>query len=74
MAVVVTTLVAAAVYLSWLSGAARVGKLTATAAWLIPGVNLVAPMVLADQAWRERGKDAAPALAPAAGRLVGRPA
>ncbi|WP_061300173.1 hypothetical protein [Herbidospora cretacea] len=57
MAVVVTTLMAAAAYVSWLSGTARVGKPTAVAAWLIPGVNLVAPMVLADQAWRERGKE-----------------
>ncbi|GAB1824144.1 DUF4328 domain-containing protein [Herbidospora sp. RD11066] len=57
MAVVVTTLFAAATYLSWLSRAARVGKLKATAAWLIPGVNLVAPMILADQAWRETRKE-----------------
>ncbi|WP_066363538.1 DUF4328 domain-containing protein [Herbidospora mongoliensis] len=57
MAVVVTTLFAAGSYLSWLSSATRTSKLTATAAWLVPGVNLVAPMILADQAWRESGKD-----------------
>ncbi|WP_062434807.1 hypothetical protein [Herbidospora daliensis] len=57
MAVVVTTIAAAATYLGWLASAARVRKLTATAAWLIPVVNLVAPVLLADQAWRERAKE-----------------
>ncbi|WP_157556245.1 hypothetical protein [Herbidospora yilanensis] len=54
MALVVTTVAAAAAYLNWLASAARVGRPTATAAWLIPLVNLVAPVLLADQAWRER--------------------
>ncbi|WP_156046138.1 hypothetical protein [Herbidospora cretacea] len=54
MALAVTTVFAAATYLSWLASAAGVRRLTATAAWLIPLVNLVAPVLLADQAWRER--------------------
>ncbi|GIH27965.1 hypothetical protein Aph01nite_62750 [Acrocarpospora phusangensis] len=54
MIVVVTTLVAAATYLVWLRRARASSSATSVlAAWLLPGVNLIAPPLLADWAWQD---------------------
>ncbi len=48
------TITAAVAYLSWLHRVRRSGSgLYAVGAWLLPGVNLVAPPIIADRAWRE---------------------
>ncbi|MFI6908848.1 DUF4328 domain-containing protein [Nonomuraea sp. NPDC050394] len=57
MLLVGTTVAAAIAYLTWLIRARQVNVPTAPAApvlaaWLVPGVNLVAPFVLADEVWR----------------------
>jgi hypothetical protein len=60
MALTIATLAAGAAYLTWLRralpGASRLGLL---AAWLVPPVNLVAPLVLAHRAWRDAGESGA---------------
>lgn len=58
MLLTVGTLVASAsAYLTWLVRACRVNKVATSsgsviAAWLLPGINLMAPAVLVDQVWR----------------------
>ncbi|MFB9467883.1 DUF4328 domain-containing protein [Nonomuraea salmonea] len=57
MLVAGTTIAAAAAYATWLVRARRANDRSAAtgpvaAAWLIPLVNLVAPVVLVDQVWR----------------------
>ncbi|MGN9845398.1 DUF4328 domain-containing protein [Nonomuraea sp. H19] len=52
-----TSIAAAAAYVTWLVRARQVNDRSAprgpvAAAWLVPGVNLVAPVVLLDQVWR----------------------
>jgi hypothetical protein len=60
MALTIATIAAGAAYLTWLRralpGASRLGLV---AAWLVPVVNLVAPLVLADRAWRDAGESGA---------------
>jgi hypothetical protein len=60
MALTIATLAAGAAYLTWLRralpGTSRLGLV---AAWLVPVVNLVAPLVLADRAWRDAGESGA---------------
>jgi hypothetical protein len=54
MIVVITTLTAAATYLVWLRRARPTSSASSVlAAWLIPGVNLIVPPLLADWAWQE---------------------
>ncbi|WP_433223827.1 hypothetical protein [Microtetraspora malaysiensis] len=58
------TVAAAVAYLGWLRKVRPASSgLYTLGAWLVPGVNLVAPPIVADQAWREaaRGRGAAPA-------------
>jgi hypothetical protein len=58
MIVVVTTLVAAATYLVWLRRARASSSATSVlAAWLLPGVNLVIPPLLADWAWQDAERE-----------------
>ncbi|MEU4229027.1 DUF4328 domain-containing protein [Nonomuraea sp. NPDC026600] len=57
MLVAGTTMAAAAAYVSWLVRARQVNDRSApagpvAAAWLIPGVNLIAPLLLVDEVWR----------------------
>ncbi|MER6950087.1 DUF4328 domain-containing protein [Nonomuraea sp. NPDC000554] len=57
MLVAGTAVAAAAAYVTWLVRARQANDRTAptgpvAAAWLIPGVNLLAPMVLVDDVWR----------------------
>ncbi|MFC7582892.1 DUF4328 domain-containing protein [Nonomuraea antimicrobica] len=57
MLVAGTTIAAAAAYVTWLVRARRANDRSAAtgpvaAAWLLPGVNLVAPVVLVDEVWR----------------------
>lgn len=57
MLVVGTTLAAAGAYLTWLVRARQINSRSAPAgpvlwAWLVPGVNLVMPVRLADEVWR----------------------
>ncbi|AQZ69663.1 hypothetical protein BKM31_56670 [[Actinomadura] parvosata subsp. kistnae] len=57
MLVAVTTVAAAAAYVTWLVRARQANDRSAAtapvaAAWLLPGVNLVAPAVLVDEVWR----------------------
>ncbi|MEV1176152.1 DUF4328 domain-containing protein [Nonomuraea sp. NPDC049784] len=56
MLVAGTSIAAAAAYVTWLVRARQANDRSATsgpvaAAWLIPGVNLVAPVVLVDEVW-----------------------
>ncbi|GAA3227428.1 DUF4328 domain-containing protein [Nonomuraea helvata] len=56
MLVAGTSIAAAAAYVTWLVRARQANDRSATsgpvaAAWLIPGVNLVAPVVLLDEVW-----------------------
>lgn len=55
-----TTIAAAAAHTTWLvrvrqAGALPAARSTVAAAWLIPGVNLVAPAVLVYETWRATG-------------------
>ncbi len=51
------TVTAAVAYLSWLRRVRPASSgLYAIGAWLVPGVNLVAPPIIADQAWREAAR------------------
>ncbi|WP_240777736.1 DUF4328 domain-containing protein [Nonomuraea basaltis] len=57
MLVAGTTIAAGAAYVTWLVRARQLNDRSAptgpvAAAWLIPGVNLLAPVVLVDQVWR----------------------
>ncbi|UBU11246.1 DUF4328 domain-containing protein [Nonomuraea gerenzanensis] len=57
MLVAGTTIAAAAAYVTWLVRARQANDRSAAtapvaAAWLVPGVNLVAPAVLVDEVWR----------------------
>jgi len=57
MLVTGTTVAAAAAYATWLVRARQANDADApsapvSAAWLIPGVNLVAPVLLVDEVWR----------------------
>ncbi|WP_308250929.1 DUF4328 domain-containing protein [Nonomuraea rhizosphaerae] len=57
MLVAVTTVAAAAAYLTWLVRARQANSRSASPspvawAWLLPGVNLVAPVLLVDEVWR----------------------
>ncbi|MBT2228446.1 DUF4328 domain-containing protein [Nonomuraea sp. NEAU-A123] len=61
MLVVGTTVAAAAAYVTWLVRARQVNDRSApagpvAAAWLIPGVNLIAPLLLVDEVWRGAGR------------------
>jgi hypothetical protein len=52
-----TTVAAAVAYLTWLVRARQANAPTAPAApalaaWLVPGINLIAPFVVADDVWR----------------------
>ncbi|MFE3451544.1 DUF4328 domain-containing protein [Nonomuraea sp. NPDC059194] len=58
MLAVGTLAASASAYLTWLVRARRANKTASPsgpvlAAWLLPGVNLVAPVVLVDQVWRQ---------------------
>ncbi|GAA0391436.1 hypothetical protein Acor_18580 [Acrocarpospora corrugata] len=54
MLVVTTTLIAGVTYLVWLRRARPFSSSTSVlAAWLLPGVNLIVPPLLADWAWQE---------------------
>lgn len=58
MVMVVATVAAAVAYLTWLVRARQANSPAAPAspvlgAWLVPFVNLVAPVVLVDEVWRE---------------------
>ncbi|GAA0993097.1 hypothetical protein GCM10009555_083130 [Acrocarpospora macrocephala] len=54
MIIVATTLIAAATYLVWLRRARPSSSATSVlAAWLLPGVNLIIPPLLADWAWQD---------------------
>jgi hypothetical protein len=57
LALAITSIAAGAAYAAWLVRARQVNDRSAAtapvaAAWLIPGVNLVAPVVLVDELWR----------------------
>ncbi|MBF8186081.1 DUF4328 domain-containing protein [Nonomuraea sp. K274] len=57
MLVAGTSVAAAAAYVTWLVRARQANDRSAptgtvAAAWLVPGVNLVAPVVLVDEVWR----------------------
>ncbi|TYB57817.1 DUF4328 domain-containing protein [Nonomuraea sp. PA05] len=57
MLVAGTTIAAAAAYVTWLVRARQANDRSAAtapvaAAWLLPGVNLIAPAVLVDEVWR----------------------
>lgn len=57
MVLVCTTVAAACAYLTWLVRARQANNRfapagPAVAAWLVPGVNLLAPVILLDEVWR----------------------
>ncbi|MFB9530461.1 DUF4328 domain-containing protein [Nonomuraea roseola] len=57
LAAVTTTFAAGAAYLTWLVRARRANKAAnpsgpVLAAWLLPGINLIAPVMLVDEVWR----------------------
>lgn len=61
MAVLTTTAMAAAAYLTWLRRVQpRIPALTLAAVWLLPGINLVMPPILTDLAWRQAVRHNAP--------------
>lgn len=60
MLVAGTAMAAAAAYVTWLVRARQANDRSApagpvAAAWLIPGVNLIAPLLLVDEVWRGTG-------------------
>lgn len=57
LAAVTTTFAAGAAYLTWLVRARRANKAAnpsgpVLAAWLLPGINLIAPVMLVDEVWK----------------------
>jgi hypothetical protein len=57
MALVAATIIAGATYMSWLRRVSPDPSLSSVlTSWLVPGVNLVMPPILADAAWQHAGR------------------